>query len=290
MRVDVRTVVVPMAGGGERFLPATRTVPHALLPVLDTPLIQFALDEARDAGAERIVLVVRPDDMALHDYVAGDALVERLAASGRTGAAARLEALRLDMDIVFAPQGKPLGLGHAVLQAAPHALPGPVAVILPDDLFLGASALPELVERYQRCGTGHMAAVAEVERADAPRYGVLDPLGTPLGAFVRAVGLVEKPRLGDVPSRYAVAGRYVLHPCIFQDLAAVLPRCGGRIELSDAIARGVRRVGLTGSLASGRWFDCSAPEGLLDAAIALRAHRRTAARRIAERGLEIAAE
>lgn len=276
MRVDVRTAIIPMAGPSDRFLPATRTVPHALLPVLDTPLIQFALDEARAAGAERIVLVARPDDVALHDYVAGATLVDRLAASGRVGAAARIEAMRLDTDIAFAPQAEPLGLGHAVLQAAPHVLPGPVAVILPDDLFLGEPALPELVERYQRTGAGHMVAIAGVAAEAASRYGVLDPLGRPHDGVMRAVGLVEKPPAGDAPSTLAVAGRYVLHPGIFADLRALRPARGAPVELSHAIARGIDRVGLAGSLASGRWFDCSTPDGLLDAAVALRRHRRRA--------------
>ena len=290
MRVDVRTVIVPMAGDGERFMPATRSVPHALLPVLETPLLQFALDEARAAGAERIVLVAKPDDVALHDYVAGTALGRRAAVAGRAGAVARLEALRLDMDIAFAPQREPLGLGHAVLQAAPHALPGPVAVILPDDLFLGTPALPELVERYQRNGCGHMVSVAEVPRGAASRYGMLDPLGAPRAGTVRAVGLVEKPDPEDAPSRLAVAGRYVLHPRIFGDLAALRPRCGRPIELTDAIAAGMGRVGLAGSVAAGQWHDCSTPDGLLDAAMALRLHRRAAARTITLEGLGIAAE
>ena len=277
MRVDVRTVIIPMAGVEDRFLPATRAIPHALLPVLDTPLIQFALDEARAAGAERIVLVARPDDVALHDYVAGDALALRENERGRVGAAARVEALRRGTDIAFVPQPEPLGVGHAVLQASAHALPGPVAVILPDDLFLGAPALPELVERYQRSGAGHMATVAEVAREAVSGYGVLDPLGGVKGGVVRAVGVAEKPAPEDAPSRLALAGRYVLHPRIFIDLAALRVPRGGRIELTHAIARGIDRLGLQGSLASGRWYDCASPDGLLDAAIALRRHRRRAA-------------
>ena len=288
MRVDVRTAIVPLAGREDRFLPATRSVPHALLPVLDTPLLQFALDEARAAGAERIVLVTRPDDLALHDYVAGETLAERLRASGRIGAVARLEALRLDMDIVFAAQAEPMGLGHAVLQAAPHVLPGPVAVVLPDDLHLGAPALPELVERYQRSGAGHMVSVAPVGREEVGRYGILDPMGSPSGGVVRAVGLSEKPSIHDAPSNLAVTGRYVLHPRVFADLATLR---GPRIGLSRAIERGLTKVGLAGAATAGRWFDCSTPDGLLDAALALRERRREAARVLpARRQFGIAAE
>ena len=286
MRVDVRTAVVPLAGQGVGFLPVTRSVPQALLPVLDTPLLQFALDEARAAGAGRIVLVTGPEDAALRDYVAGETLVERLAASGRIGAVARIEALRLEMDIVFATQPRPLGLGDAVLRAAPHVLPGPVAVVLPDDLHLGEPALPELVERYQCSGTGHLVSVAPVGAQDVARYGVLDPLGRPRDRMTRAVGLTEKPVPGDAPSRLAVTGRYVLHPRIFSDLAGVRRRTTG---LSEAIERGIDRVGLMGFETASDWFDCSTPDGLLDAGLALRARRRAAARSLTAR-LQIAAE
>ena len=286
MRVDIRTAIVPVAGLGERFLPATRSVPHALLPVLDTPLIQFALDEARAAGAERVVLVAGREGAMLRDHLAGETLIERLSAPGRIGAVARLEALRLDMDIVFATQAEPLGLGDAVLQAAPHALPGPVAVILPDDLHLGEPALRELVEHYQRSGTGHLVSVAPVPRSDVRHYGVLDPLGTPRDGVVRAVGLVEKPAPEDAPSHLAVTGRYVLHPRIFLDLATVR---GRRVGLTEGVRRGIDRVGLMGASTSAQWFDCSTPDGLLDAGFALRERRRMAARILSGR-LEIAAE
>ena len=251
--VEVATAILPVAGPGTRFLPATRTVSHALLPVIDTPLIQFALDEARLAGARRIVIVTRPQDTALRDYVASCAQPE-------------------GVEVVFALQLEGSGLGHAVLQAAPHALPGPVSIILPDDLILGPPCLPGLVRLYQRSGAGHLVAVAEVARGAVPSYAVLDPLGPAVGAAVRAVGIVEKPAPEDAPSRLAIAGRYVLHPRLFADLAAVC--CGrGRSDLTRAIARGIDRVGLAGARVEGDWHDCGTPHGLLDAALALRRQR-----------------
>jgi UTP--glucose-1-phosphate uridylyltransferase len=286
MRVDVRTAIVPLAGQGERLLPATRSIPPALLPVLDTPLLQFALDEARAAGAERVVLVTPPDDGALREYVAGETLAERLATPGRIGAAARIEALRLDMDIVFATQPQPVGVGDAVARAAPHVLPGPVAVLLPDDLHLGSPALAEMVDRYQRCSAGHLVSIAPVEAARTARYGILDPLGGARGGFLRAVGLAEKPDPVDAPSRLAVTGRYVLHPRIFADLATLR---GPRIGLSRAVERGLTKVGLMGTAPSAEWFDCSSPDGILDAAISLRERRRAAARTFSNR-IGIAAE
>ena len=251
--VRVRTVILPVAGPGTRFLPATRTVSHALLPVLETPLVQFALDEAHAAGAERVVVVTRPQDAALRDYVAG---------------ADRPDGL----EVAFALQLEPLGLGDAVLQAAPHALPGPVAIILPDDLILGTPCLPAMVERYQRSGAGHLVAFAEVARGAVPAYAVLDPLGSERSGVLRAVGIVEKPAPEAAPSRLAIAGRYVLHPRVLSDLAAGCPRAG-RSGLTRAIARGIDRVGLAGCRVAGEWHDCGTPDGLLDAALTLRRRR-----------------
>ncbi len=262
MRLDIRTVIVPAAGSGQPFGPATRSLPHALLPVIDTPLIQFALEEARVADPERIVVVTRPQDAALHDYVAGAA-----------------EAL--GVEVVLAFQADPTSVGDAILAAAPRSLPGPVGVILPDDLILDAPCLPDLVERYRRSGVGHMVALAEVEPGAVSRYGILDPLGRPQGGAVRAVGLVEKPTREEAPSRLAVAGRYVLHPCIFADLSRLRAQRSGRADLTRAIAHGIDGTGLAGNLVRGRWFDCGTPGGLLDAAIALRRQRQVGTLKIA---------
>ena len=278
MHVNVRTAIVPIAGRNDRFLPATRSVAHALLPVLDVPLLQFAMDEAEAAKVERVVFVTAPSDTAVRHYVEGrEAPGPRLVTFDTPGAAARIEAQRPRLEVAFATQAEPWGLGHAVLQAAAHALPGPVAVILPDDLFLGTPCLPELVERYQRSGAGHMVATVPVAPEAASSYGVLDPMDGARDRALRVVGIVEKPAPEDAPSSYAVAGRYILHPGIFGDLAGLRARPVGRLSLTHAIARGIDRVGLSGFLPSGQWFDCGTPEGMLDAAIALRRQRQSAA-------------
>lgn len=273
MRVEVRTAVIPMAGPADRLGPGMRSVPHALLPVYDTPLIRFAIEEACAAGVERIVLVTRPLDTALHDHAAGFTLPSGI-------------------EIALALQPEPLGLGHALLQAAPQVLPGPVAVILPDDLILGEACLADLVERYQSSAAGHMVAVAEVAQEAVRAYGILDPLSRARDGVVRAVGVVEKPEPEEAPSRLAIAGRYVLHPCIFADIkAARTTEAPG--DLTRAIARGMDRVGLLGSPVGGQWFDCAWPDGLLDAAIALRRMRRAGPVEVAllrQAPLKIAAE
>lgn len=250
----VRTAIVPMAGPATRFGPAARAVPLALLPVHDTPLVDLALAEARAAGVERVVLVVAPGSPVVREHVAG------LAA--REGAP----------EVVFAEQPMPMGVGDAVLRASAHALPGPVAVILPDDVVLGVPALPEMVERYQRCSAGYMVGVGEVPISRVSRHGVIDPMDpADRGGVIRAVGLVWKPTPEEAPSRLAVAGRYILHPGVFVALAKRRAKDQGPFGLDRKIDAAIDTAGLAASLLSGDWHDCSTPDGLLEAGIA---HRR----------------
>ena len=272
----VRTAIFPVAGLGTRFLPATKGTPKELLPVIDTPLIQFAIDEARDAGIERMVFVSHPSKGAIERYVMEDEdLVATLRERGNAGLARELEAHALDEDehdIFFVMQDEPLGLGHAVQCARRHVLDGPVAVILPDDLMLcdGAGCLAEMIDAYGRAGGGHMIAVMDVEAEDVSKYGVLRVTGRD-GPLVTADAMVEKPDPADAPSRTAVIGRYILDPSIFDDLETQEPGAGGEIQLTDAIARGIGRVGLHGCYLSGRRFDCGSKAGMLAATLHLAA-------------------
>ncbi len=266
----VRTAIFPVAGLGTRFLPATKTTPKELLPVLDTPLIQYAIDEARNAGIERLVFVSHPSKAAIQRHVMDDAeLRATLRARGKTGLADKLaaSALRLEDDVVFVMQEAPLGLGHAVLCARNHVLPGPVAVILPDDLILGPQGcLSEMIASYRRIGAGHLVAAVEVERRATGSYGILD-VSRRDGRAAYASGIVEKPTPEAAPSTSAVVGRYVLDPVIFQDLSRQDPGAGGEIQLTDAIAKGISRVGLAGFCFSGRRFDCGSKAGMLEATL-----------------------
>ncbi len=266
----VRTAIFPVAGLGTRFLPATKAVPKELLPVLDTPLIQFALDEARAAGIQRFVFVSHPSKAAIERHVRHDADLSRhLRGKGKTALAHRLETAALDEaghDVVFVMQDEPLGLGHAVAQAAPHVLPGAVAVILPDDLILDQPCLPEMIAAYHRTGARHLVATMEVPAEAVSSYGILVPSRID-GALVHATGMVEKPAPAAAPSRHAVVGRYVLDASIFADLAALEPGAGGEYQLTDAIAKGAPRVGLAGFAFSGRRFDCGSKAGMLAATL-----------------------
>lgn len=271
----VRTAIFPVAGLGTRFMPATKAVPKELLPVVDTPLIQFAIDEAVAAGVERLIFVSHPDKGAIERHVRADRdLARTLRARGKAGLADMVAGGAFDADqadAVFTMQPEPLGLGHAVLCAAPHVLPGPVAVILPDDLILGRpGCLSEMVAAYPRVGAGHLVATMEVARAEVSKYGVLDVTGRD-GRVIGARGMVEKPAPDAAPSTAAVVGRYVLDASIFADLATQEPGAGGEIQLTDAIARGATRLGLAGYRFSGARYDCGSKAGMLAATIAVAA-------------------
>jgi UTP--glucose-1-phosphate uridylyltransferase len=246
MNNRVRTAIFPVAGQGTRLLPATKSVPKELLPVFDTPLLQFAIEEALGAGVERLVFVSHPSKAAIRDFLSEKPeLASGLRAKGKHDLAASVELIGPGgPEVVFTMQPAPRGLGHAVLCARDHALPGPVAVILPDDLILGRPCIAEMAEAY---AGGHLVATMEVAPTEVTKYGMLDPRrddGTVGGRVVPASGIVEKPALGTAPSLLAAVGRYVLDASIFEDLARTRPGAGGEIQLTDAMAAGASRVGL----------------------------------------------
>ena len=271
MSERIRTVVFPVAGLGTRFLPATKATPKELLPVIDKPLIQFAMDEARAAGFTRMVFVSHPTKGAIEDYVRHDHdLHETLVSRGKDKLADMLKdmAEAEHEEIEFVMQPEPLGLGHAVLMARDHVQEEAFAVVLPDDLILGEpGCLKEMVEAHAETG-GHLVAAMEVAQAETKSYGVLDPLERK-GRYTRAKGMVEKPEPEVAPSRLAVVGRYVLDSSIFEALATQEPGAGGEIQLTDAIAKGIREVGLAGFEFSGRRFDCGSKAGMLAAKLFL---------------------
>jgi len=272
MSHTVRTAIFPVAGLGTRFLPATKATPKELLPVLDTPLIQYAIDEARDAGIERMVFVSHPSKAAIERHVMDDAALRtQLKARGKVDIAAVLEENAFcheSDDVRFVMQPDPLGLGHAVLCAREHALPGAVAVILPDDLIIGKNCLAEMIEAYEQGRSGHMVASMPVPREETGKYGVLS-VTKEAGRMLHATGMVEKPAPHDAPSCHAVVGRYVLDVRVFQRLQTQVPGAGGEIQLTDAIAQDACELGLTGFAFSGRRFDCGSKAGMLRATLHL---------------------
>ena len=265
----IRKAVFPVAGMGTRFLPATKSVPKEMLPLVDRPLIQYAVDEAREAGIEQFIFVSAAGKGALEDYFdTAAALENRLHAAGKKDALAALERARMpEGALTILRQANPLGLGHAVRQARRLIGNEPFAVLLPDDVIKGQpGALKQMVQAHAKVG-GHMVATMDVPRAATSAYGVLD-IESEKGRIAYARGLVEKPRADVAPSTKAVIGRYILDAAIFDRLDNLRPGAGGELQLTDAINADVASVGVTGFSFAGERFDCGSVQGFVQATAA----------------------
>ncbi|MBF6253072.1 UTP--glucose-1-phosphate uridylyltransferase [Nocardia farcinica] len=236
-----RTAVVPAAGLGTRFLPATKTVPKELLPVVDTPGIELVATEAADSGAQRLVIVTSPgkDGVVAH-FVEDLVLESTLAERGKFQLLEKVRKAPALLDVTSVVQEEPLGLGHAVAQAE-QALDDDedaVAVLLPDDLVLPFGVL-DVMSRVRRKRGGTVLCAIDVPKDQVSSYGVFDVAPVPDAAnpnVLRVKGMVEKPALADAPSTYAAAGRYLLDRAIFDALRRIEPGAGGELQLTDAIA------------------------------------------------------
>jgi UTP--glucose-1-phosphate uridylyltransferase len=270
MTHKVSKAVFPVAGLGTRFLPATKSIPKEIMTLVDRPLIQYAIDEARDAGIEEFIFVTSRGKSALEDYFdAAPQLEETLKAKNKT---ALLEALKkTDMQsgaIAYVRQREALGLGHAVWCARRLIGDEPFAVLLPDDVIAAdKSCLQQMVEAYQETG-GCMVAAMEVPNDKVSAYGVLD-VAESKGNIVTARGMVEKPKAEDAPSNLAVIGRYILTPKVLENLNSMRAGAGGEIQLTDAIATEIGgNPGVHGFRFSGQRFDCGSKAGFLQATVA----------------------
>ena len=270
----VTKAVFPVAGLGTRFLPATKVLPKEMLPVVDKPLIQYAVEEALAAGIEEMVMVIAPGKSLIEDhFAAAPELESALEAGGKTEA---LKSIRDDFPapkkISFTHQEEPLGLGHAVWCAREFVAGEPFAVLLPDDLMQAKpGCLSQMVDAYKDIG-GNLVAVEEVPEALTHRYGVLD-VAEEKGRLFRAKGLVEKPDPADAPSRLAIIGRYILQPEVFDYLDKKVAGAGGEIQLTDAMAATLDIVPFHGLRVDGRRFDCGTKMGFVEANTAFAAER-----------------
>jgi UTP--glucose-1-phosphate uridylyltransferase len=267
----VRTAVFPVAGQGTRFLPATKAVPKELLPVVDRPLLQYAVDEALAAGIDRLVFVTARGKAALEDYfdIAGE-LVASLRAKGKTAELALLDATQLPPgQIAYVRQQEPAGLGHAVWCARHITGDDAFAVLLPDELLWNpaAPALKDMHTAYQRLG-GNIVSVLEVPEAHTNRFGIVTP-GASDGLITEVRGLVEKPAPGTAPSRLAMIGRYILQPEVMDILAAGKRGAGNEIQLTDAMAELIGVQPFHALTFTGQRFDCGDKAGHVMANIAL---------------------
>lgn len=269
MSQSVRTAVLPVAGLGTRFLPATKVMPKEMLPVVDKPLIEYAVEEAFAAGIERVVFVTGRGKSLLEDHF--DHAYELESTLSERGKDAALETVRAlipeEGRIASVRQQRPLGLGHAVWCGREIVGDEPFAVILPDDLVQAdPGCLAQMVEAYSETG-GNLVAVMDVPRAHTNRYGVLET-GKVEGRLAEVRGLVEKPAPEEAPSTLSIIGRYILQPEIFAELERKERGAGNEIQLTDAMARLIGRQPVHGFRFAGTRFDCGDKVGFLSANVA----------------------
>ncbi|MDC1408216.1 UTP--glucose-1-phosphate uridylyltransferase GalU [Candidatus Puniceispirillum sp.] len=262
----IKKAIFPVGGLGTRFLPATKALPKEMLPVVDKPLIQYAVEEAAAAGIEEFIFVTGRNKTAIEDHFDHSfELEETLFAKGK---AVALETVRGMIHepgtVAYVRQQEPAGLGHAVWCARHLIHDEPVAVLLADDLILGTSCLAEMVASYQG---GNMVAVMDVPKSETGSYGIITP-GAVHGQLVEVSGLVEKPDPANAPSNIGVVGRYIIESRVFAQLGTQGRGAGNEVQLTDALARQIGKVPFHGFRFSGERFDCGSKIGFLQANIA----------------------
>lgn len=271
-RQPIRKAVFPVAGLGTRFLPATKAIPKELLPIVDRPLIQYAVDEARDAGIEQMIFVTGRGKTALVEYF--DIAFELETTMGERGK--DLEVLQPTRftpgDLITVRQQVPLGLGHAIWCARAIVGNEPFAILLPDELMVGKpGCLKQMVDAYDEVG-GNLISVLEVPDEEVSSYGVIDP-GREFGALTEVRGLVEKPPVATAPSNKILSGRYILQPEVMRVLEAQEKGAGGEIQLTDAMAKMIGTQPFHAVSFAGRRFDCGSKTGFVEATLALALER-----------------
>ncbi len=269
MKKPIRKAVFPVAGLGTRFLPATKAMPKEMLTLVDRPLIQHAVDEARKAGIEQFIFVTSRGKNSLEDHFdINHELRRTLEAKGKH---ALLEMLRsTDIEsgqLLFTRQRDPLGLGHAVWCARHLVGDEPFAILLADDVVLAQKpCLAQMIETYNQIG-GSLVAVVDVPREHTNRYGILD-VENDNGKIASIKGLVEKPDPKDAPSTLSIIGRYILQPEIFHELEGQRQGAGGEIQLTDAMAKLIGRQPFHGTRYEGTRYDCGDKLGFIEANVA----------------------
>lgn len=267
MAVKVKTAVFPVAGRGTRFLPATKASPKEMLPIVDKPLIQYAVEEALDAGVTKLIFITGSSKRAIEDHFDSDPELEKaLTASGKDELLQSIRGIVPEgVSCIYIRQGEPLGLGHAVLCAQPAVGNEPFYVHLADDLIAGSpTCLAQMAGEYER-HAGSVIAVEEVPREDTSSYGIV---AVDESDDRRITQIVEKPAPEQAPSRLAVVGRYLLAPEIFDKLATTGRGAGGEIQLTDAIADLLLDLPVFAYAFEGERFDCGSKLGYLKATVA----------------------
>ncbi len=268
----IKKAVFPVAGMGTRFLPATKAIPKELLPIVDRPLIQYAVDEAREAGIEQMIFVTGRGKTAIVEHF--DIAFElETTMSERGKDMGVLDPTRATPgDIITVRQQVPMGLGHAIWCARAIVGDEPFAIFLPDELMIGEpGCMKQMVDAYHEVG-GNLISVLEVPHEEVSSYGVIDP-GEQRGNITEVRGLVEKPPVDEAPSNKIISGRYILQPEVMRTLENQGKGAGGEIQLTDAMARMIGTQPFHAVTFDGRRFDCGSKIGFVEATLALALER-----------------
>ena len=268
----VRKAIFPVAGLGTRFLPATKAIPKEMLPIVDSPLIQYAGDEAREAGIEQMIFVTGRCKSAIEDHFDIAYELEHTMAA-RDKDLSVLGPTRLTPgNCVYVRQQEPLGLGHAIWCARDIIGDEPFAIFLPDEFMHGSpGCMKQMMDAYQEIG-GNLISVLEVSRESVSSYGVISP-GETQGAITEVRGLVEKPKVEDAPSNLIVSGRYILQPQVMEVLQGQGKGAGGEIQLTDAMAQMIGKQPFHAVTFDGQRYDCGSKVGYIEANLAVALQR-----------------
>ncbi|MBX7460273.1 UTP--glucose-1-phosphate uridylyltransferase GalU [Qipengyuania huizhouensis] len=269
----IKKAVFPVAGLGTRFLPATKAIPKELLPIVDRPLIQYAVDEAREAGIEQIIFVTGRGKTAIVEHF--DVAFELEATMKERGKdMSVLEPTRATPgDIITVRQQVPLGLGHAIWCARAIVGDEPFAILLPDELMVGEpGCMKQMVEAYNEVG-GNLISVLEVPQKEVSSYGVIAPGASVSDTLTEVAGLVEKPPVAEAPSNKIISGRYILQPEVMRTLENQGKGAGGEIQLTDAMAKMIGNQPFHAVTFAGSRYDCGSKTGFVEATLALALQR-----------------
>ena len=281
----IRKAVFPVAGLGTRFLPATKAIPKEMLPIIDRPLIQYAVDEAREAGIQQLIFVTGRGKTALVEHF-DTAFELETTMLDRGKALDALEPTRIQPgNLLTVRQQVPLGLGHAIWCARAIVGDEPFAVFLPDELMIAkdsesAGCMKQMVEAYEEVG-GNLISVLEVPEDEVSSYGVIDP-GATSGALTEVKGLVEKPKRDEAPSNLIISGRYILQPEVMAILSQQEMGAGGEIQLTDAMARMIGSQPFHAVTFTGKRYDCGSKLGFVEATLAIALEREDMAHDVRE--------
>jgi len=271
-RKPIKKAVFPVAGLGTRFLPATKAIPKEMLPIIDRPLIQYAVDEAREAGIEQLIFVTGRGKTAIVEhfdtaYELEATMVERDKSLGV------LEPTRIQPgNLVTVRQQVPLGLGHAIWCARAIVGDEPFAIFLPDELMIGSpGCMKQMVDAYNQVG-GNLISVLEVPEEEVSSYGVIAP-GKREGALTEVLGLVEKPKREEAPSNLILSGRYILQPEVMRVLENTGKGAGGEVQLTDAMSQMIGRQPFHAVTFAGKRYDCGNKTGFVEATLAVALER-----------------